>query len=98
MRDDQFLVSDRTENKFYGTLLLFTSVHNLTLIILGTLHGAGSATSTGGVVGSTVGPSLGYIGRRLQVSLKFLASFWIELNHDFCTGSNISMSSDLPMG
>lgn len=51
MRDDQFLVSDRTENKFYGTL-----------------HGAGSATSTGGVVGSTVGPSLGYIGRRLQVT------------------------------
>lgn len=51
MRDDQFLVSDRTENKFYGTL-----------------HGAGSATSTGGVMGSTVGPSLGYIGRRLQVS------------------------------
>lgn len=34
---------------------------------LGTLHGAGSATSTSGVVGSTVGPSLGYIGRRLQV-------------------------------
>ncbi|KAJ3653235.1 hypothetical protein Zmor_012497 [Zophobas morio] len=51
MRDDQFLVSDRTENKFYGTL-----------------HGAGSATSTGGVVGSTVGPSLGYIGRRLQAA------------------------------
>lgn len=36
--------------------------------ILGTLHGVGSATSTGGVVGSTVGPSLGYIGRRLQVN------------------------------
>ncbi|KAJ8930474.1 hypothetical protein NQ314_016701, partial [Rhamnusium bicolor] len=51
-RDDQFLVSDRTENKFYGTL-----------------HGGGSATSTGGVVGSTVGPSFGYIGRRLQVSI-----------------------------
>jgi solute carrier family 7 (cationic amino acid transporter), member 14 len=61
MRDDQFLVSDRTENKFYGTL-----------------HGAGSATSTGGVVGSTVGPSLGYIGRRLQVNLfdcQFFSSF-----------------------
>ncbi|KAF7278993.1 hypothetical protein GWI33_007798 [Rhynchophorus ferrugineus] len=51
MRDDQFLVSDRTENKFYGTL-----------------HGGGSATSTTGVVGSTVGPSLGYIGRRLQAA------------------------------
>ncbi|KAF5298316.1 hypothetical protein FQA39_LY11800 [Lamprigera yunnana] len=51
MRDDQFLVSDRTENKFYGTL-----------------HGANSATSTGGVVGATVGPSLGYIGRRLQAA------------------------------
>ncbi|KAK9722939.1 C-terminus of AA-permease [Popillia japonica] len=51
MRDDQFLVSDRTENKFYGTL-----------------HGASSATSTGGVVGATVGPSLGYIGRRLQAA------------------------------
>ncbi|XP_017780061.1 PREDICTED: probable cationic amino acid transporter [Nicrophorus vespilloides] len=51
MRDDQFLVSDRTENKFYGTL-----------------HGASSATSTGGVVGSTVGPSLGYLGRRLQAA------------------------------
>nr|XP_023020498.1 cationic amino acid transporter 2-like [Leptinotarsa decemlineata] len=50
-RDDQFLVSDRTENKFYGTV-----------------HGGGSATSTGGVVGSTVGPSLGYIGRRLQAA------------------------------
>ncbi|KAJ8918455.1 hypothetical protein NQ315_008152 [Exocentrus adspersus] len=50
-RDDQFLVSDRTENKFYGTL-----------------HGGGSATSTGGVVGSTVGPSLGNIGRRLQAA------------------------------
>ncbi|KAJ8982448.1 hypothetical protein NQ317_010188 [Molorchus minor] len=48
-RDDQFLVSDRTENKFYGTL-----------------HGGSSAASTGGVVGSAVGPSLGYIGRRLQ--------------------------------
>lgn len=36
--------------------------------ISGTLHGAGSATSTGGVVGATVGPSLGYLGRRLQVS------------------------------
>lgn len=35
---------------------------------LGTLHGASSATSTGGVVGNTVGPGLGYIGRRLQVS------------------------------
>ncbi|CAG9768695.1 unnamed protein product [Ceutorhynchus assimilis] len=51
MRDDQFLVSDRTENKFYGSL-----------------HGAGSTASTGGVVGSTVGPSLGYIGRRLQAA------------------------------
>uniref|UniRef100_A0A6P7GBB8 Uncharacterized protein LOC114339982 n=1 Tax=Diabrotica virgifera virgifera TaxID=50390 RepID=A0A6P7GBB8_DIAVI len=50
-RDDQFLVSDRTENKFYGTV-----------------HGGGSATSTGGVVGATVGPSLGYIGRRLQAA------------------------------
>lgn len=39
----------------------------LTCLSSGTLHGAGSATSTGGVVGSTVGPSLGYIGRRLQV-------------------------------
>ncbi|XP_044729384.1 cationic amino acid transporter 2 [Chrysoperla carnea] len=51
MRDDQFLVSDRTENKFYGTL-----------------HGAGSATSTGGMMSSTVGPSLGYLGRRLQAA------------------------------
>ncbi|KAL3280941.1 hypothetical protein HHI36_004168 [Cryptolaemus montrouzieri] len=51
MRDDQFLVSDRTENKFYGTL-----------------HGAGSATSTGGVIGSTVGPNLGNLGRRLQAA------------------------------
>lgn len=37
-------------------------------MIKGTLHGAGSATSTGGVVGSTVGPSFGYIGRRLQAA------------------------------
>ncbi|XP_022914356.1 solute carrier family 7 member 14 isoform X2 [Onthophagus taurus] len=52
MRDDQFLVSDRMENKFYGTV-----------------HGGGaSAASTGGVVGATVGPSLGYIGRRLQAA------------------------------
>lgn len=58
MRDDQFLVSDRTENKFYGSL-----------------HGAGSAASTGGVVGSTVGPSLGYIGRRLQVRQEFWFGF-----------------------
>ncbi|CAG9825044.1 unnamed protein product [Phaedon cochleariae] len=50
-RDDQFLVSDRTENKFYGTV-----------------HGGGSTASTGGVVGSTVGPSLGNIGRRLQAA------------------------------
>ncbi|XP_056633072.1 high affinity cationic amino acid transporter 1 [Diorhabda sublineata] len=50
-RDDQFLVSDRTENKFYGTV-----------------HGASSATSTGGVVGAAVGPSLGYIGRRIQAA------------------------------
>lgn len=50
MRDDQFLVSDRTENKFYGSL-----------------HGAGSATSTGGatVPGAA---SLGYLGRRLQAA------------------------------
>jgi hypothetical protein len=48
MRDDQFLVSDRSENKFYGTL-----------------HGG----STGGSgVAAAVGPSLGYIGRKLQVS------------------------------
>ncbi|KAI4465570.1 inner membrane transporter ygji-related [Holotrichia oblita] len=40
--------------------------------ILGTLHGASSATSTGGVVGATVGPSLGYIGRRLQVTNSIL--------------------------
>ncbi|GFG28667.1 hypothetical protein Cfor_05685 [Coptotermes formosanus] len=46
MRDDQFLVSDRSENKFYGTL-----------------HGGGTGSS--GVAGA-VGPSLGYIGRRLQ--------------------------------
>ncbi|KAJ8938484.1 hypothetical protein NQ318_007120, partial [Aromia moschata] len=50
-RDDQFLVSDRTENKFYGTV-----------------HGGSSAASTGGVVGSAVGPSFGYIGRRLQAA------------------------------
>ncbi|GLV37799.1 uncharacterized protein CBL_06499 [Carabus blaptoides fortunei] len=50
MRDDQFLVSDRTENKFYGSL-----------------HGAGSATSTGG--GTVPGAaSLGYLGRRLQAA------------------------------
>ncbi|XP_060517879.1 probable cationic amino acid transporter isoform X2 [Cylas formicarius] len=63
MRDDQFLVSDRTENKFYGTL-----------------HGAGSATSTGGVVGSTVGPSLGYIGRRLQAATYLCPSIfpWVD--------------------
>jgi len=48
MRDDQFLVSDRSENKFYGTL-----------------HGGGTGGS--GVAGA-VGPGLGYIGRRLQVS------------------------------
>lgn len=48
MRDDQFLVSDRSENKFYGTL-----------------HGG--STGGSGVAGA-VGPSLGYIGRRLQVS------------------------------
>lgn len=39
--------------------------------ILGTVHGAGSAATTTGVVGSAVGPSLGYIGRRLQVSFCF---------------------------
>lgn len=50
MRDDQFLVSDRSENKFYGTL-----------------HGGGTGSS--GVAGA-VGPSLGYISRRLQVSHK----------------------------
>lgn len=50
-RDDQFLVSDRTENKFYGTL-----------------HGAGSATSTGGVIGSTVGSNLGNLGRKIQAA------------------------------
>ncbi|XP_065164736.1 cationic amino acid transporter 2 [Atheta coriaria] len=51
IRDDQFLVSDRTENKFYGTV-----------------HGTSGTTTTTGVVGSTVGPSLGYIGRRLQAA------------------------------
>ncbi|XP_067005702.2 solute carrier family 7 member 14 [Anabrus simplex] len=52
MRDDQFLVSDRSENKFYGTL-----------------HGgsSGGGTGGGGVAGA-VGPSLGYIGRRLQAA------------------------------
>lgn len=39
----------------------------LIIVFSGTLHGVGSATSTSGVVGSTVGPSLGYLGRRLQV-------------------------------
>ncbi|XP_021914396.1 probable cationic amino acid transporter isoform X2 [Zootermopsis nevadensis] len=48
MRDDQFLVSDRSENKFYGT------VH-------------GGSTGGSGVAGA-VGPSLGYIGRRLQAA------------------------------
>ncbi|XP_018319576.1 probable cationic amino acid transporter [Agrilus planipennis] len=63
MRDDQFLVSDRTENKFYGTL-----------------HGGGSTASTGGVIGSTVGPSMGYIGRRLQAATYlFPAIFpWVD--------------------
>ncbi|XP_050301397.1 cationic amino acid transporter 2 isoform X2 [Anthonomus grandis grandis] len=63
MRDDQFLVSDRTENKFYGTL-----------------PGGGSTTSTGGVVGSTVGPSLGYIGRRIQAATYLCPAIfpWID--------------------
>lgn len=62
MRDDQFLVSDRTENKFYGTL-----------------HG-GSTSNTTGVVGSTVGPSLGYIGRRLQAATYLCPMFfpWVD--------------------
>ncbi|KAJ8871035.1 hypothetical protein PR048_027339 [Dryococelus australis] len=51
MRDDQFLVSDRSENKFYGT------VHG---------GGSGGGGSGGGGVAGAVGPSLGYIGRRLQ--------------------------------
>lgn len=63
MRDDQFLVSDRTENKFYGTL-----------------HGGGSTSNTTGVVGSTVGPSLGYIGRRLQAATYLCPMFfpWVD--------------------
>ncbi|XP_063224905.1 probable cationic amino acid transporter [Bacillus rossius redtenbacheri] len=52
MRDDQFLVSDRSENKFYGT------VHG----------GGSGGGSTGGGVAGAVGPSLGYIGRRLQAA------------------------------
>lgn len=43
MRDDQFLVADRSENKFYGTV-------------------RGGSTPAG------PGPTLGHIGRRLQVS------------------------------
>nr|CAD7263656.1 unnamed protein product [Timema shepardi] len=53
MRDDQFLVSDRSENKFYGTL------HG------GSSGGGGSG---GGGVAGAVGPKLGYIGRRLQAA------------------------------
>lgn len=53
------------------------------VMILGTLHGAGSATSTGGVVGATVGPSLGYIGRRLQVSKVELNRIVRRFNHEY---------------
>ncbi|XP_052132403.1 cationic amino acid transporter 2, partial [Frankliniella occidentalis] len=50
-RDDQFLVSDRSENKFYGSV-----------------HGASSHSGTGPMAGvqAAVGPSLGYLSRRLQ--------------------------------
>lgn len=44
MRDDQFLVADRSENKFYGTV-------------------RGGSTPAG------AGPSLGNIGRKLQVNI-----------------------------
>ncbi|XP_069690650.1 solute carrier family 7 member 14 [Periplaneta americana] len=53
MRDDQFLVSDRSENKFYGTL------HG---------GGTGGSSMGGGGVAGAVGPGLGYIGRRLQAA------------------------------
>lgn len=52
-RDDQFLVSDRSENKFYGSV-----------------HGASGPSGTGPMAGvqAAVGPSLGYLSRRLQVT------------------------------
>lgn len=53
MRDDRFLVSDTTDNKFYGT------VHG----------GGGCSGLSAGGVGATMGSSFGYIGRKLQVSM-----------------------------
>ncbi|KAJ9583838.1 hypothetical protein L9F63_021814, partial [Diploptera punctata] len=53
MRDDQFLVSDRSENKFYGTL------HG---------GATGGSSMGGGGVAGAVGPGLGYIGRRIQAA------------------------------
>lgn len=52
MRDDQFLVADRSENKFYGTV-------------------RGGSTPAG------AGPSLGNIGRKLQV-LSLIAKLYIS--------------------
>lgn len=55
-KDDQFLVSDRTENKFYG------SVH--------AAAGSSCGGSAHQYPGSTpiIGPPLNYLQRRLQVS------------------------------
>lgn len=49
-KDDEFLVSDRSENKFYGSL-------------------PGATSSNTG----TIGPTLGNLGRRLQVNIKNLS-------------------------
>ncbi|XP_049796580.1 probable cationic amino acid transporter [Schistocerca nitens] len=60
MRDDQFLVSDRSENKFYGSL------HGA-----GGGGGGGLGLGLGGGSGLGAGvsaPGLGYIGRRLHAA------------------------------
>ena len=56
MRDDQFLVSDRSENKFYG------SVHGAS---------SHSTTGPMAGVQAAVAPSLGYLSRRLQVQYEY---------------------------
>lgn len=76
-KDDQYLVSDRTENKFYG------SVH--------AAAAASSCSSAHQYPGTTpiIGPPLNYLQRRLQVLLMFRIKIFLVRDYNelyiFCS-------------
>lgn len=93
-KDDQYLVSDRTENKFYG------SVH--------AAAAASTCGSTHQYPGNTpiIGPPLNYLQRRLQVRNRFRDKCrWIysDVRASRQTmilglGGTVSLPGDIPLG